>query len=326
MSDMISRLTKAFEPGEPSVFRNMAVAPLLGKAKQSDGYITLAEALAAKLVVVSELSQGGSVPELRVRNDSDRAVLALDGEELEGAKQNRVLNTSILLKKKSEIVIPVSCTERGRWSHAAAECRDSGNILFRTARASKNIAVSDSLVYSERFDSNQGEIWNSIDSLHKEAGIHSPTGAMKDFFSARGASFEDYLKAFPCREGQCGLLVFLDGRVAGFDYVSQASAYLKLHGKLLKSYAVESLLARNTGGSPVSVEKAGEFLENLKDTTATRFKSPGHGWDHRYSGKSMVGSVLAWRGRAVHAAFFAAGNGRADSGMSDLRRRMGYRG
>ena len=46
---------------------------------------------------VTELDEGGSVPELRVRNLSGASVLLLDGEELMGAKQNRVLNTSVMV-------------------------------------------------------------------------------------------------------------------------------------------------------------------------------------------------------------------------------------
>jgi len=42
------------------------------------------------------------VPELLVINQGERAVLLVDGEELVGAKQNRVLNTSVLVRGKSE--------------------------------------------------------------------------------------------------------------------------------------------------------------------------------------------------------------------------------
>lgn len=326
MSEMLKSLLDSFEPGTPSAFRNMGVIPLIGKARPSIEYLPLGEALASKLVVVTELSQTGSVPELRVRNLSDKAVLALDGEELAGAKQNRVLNTSILLKKNSETVIPVSCTEQGRWCYSSPEFHDSGNIMFRSARASKNTSVSDSLAYSRRFDSNQGEIWNSISELNIQAKITSPTGAMKDFFTTRSAAFEEYLKAFPCSEGQCGLMVLLDGRVVGFDYVSLSGVYAMLHAKLLKSYAVESLLAEKPAEYAVSKEKASEFLERLKETTESKFKSSGHGWDHRFRGTVVVGSVLAYRNQAVHAAFFNTGNGGAGSRMSNFQRRMGYRG
>jgi len=57
------------------------------------------------------------VPELKVISQSDRPILLLDGEELVGAKQNRVLNTTILLREKAETNIQVSCVEQGRWSY-----------------------------------------------------------------------------------------------------------------------------------------------------------------------------------------------------------------
>lgn len=325
MIPFIQCLTQSLSLGSPLTFKNIGVVPILGKTKPVISYISLSEALAAKLIVVTELSQGGSVPELKVRNESNTAVLALDGEELEGAKQNRVLNTSILLRKKFETVIPVSCTEQGRWSYNSPTFHDSGNILFRSARASKSVAVSESLDYSKRFDSNQGEIWNSISSLHRQAGTHSSTGAMKDFFDEKGISFVDYLKALPCQPGQQGIMVFLDGVVIGFDYVSLESAYKALHVKLLKSYAVESILTEKTKEYPISTNMASEYLDKLKETTETKFKSPGHGWDHRFSGKGVVGSALAYRGQAVHAAFFSTGNGKAESPMSSYRYRAGFR-
>jgi hypothetical protein len=325
MSSIIPHLLESLSLGAPQSFRNMGVIPLMSVIKSVIDYIPFGEALAAKMVQVTELTQTGCVSELKVRNTSDKAVLALDGEELEGAKQNRVLNTTILLKMQSEIVIPVSCTEQGRWSYNAPEFKDSGNVLFREARASKISAVSDSLAYSSRFESNQGEIWNSIHELHRKAGTQSSTGAMKDFYNSSHASFEDYLKAFPCLEGQRGLLVFLDGRVAGFDFISRDGAYKALHVKLLKSYAVESLLAAKAEEHPVSAEKAQEFLEKAKEARENRFKSLGHGWDHRYSSPAVVGSALAYRRQVVHAAFFAVGNGKDYSPMSSLRKRAGFR-
>jgi hypothetical protein len=66
-------------------------------------------------------------------------VLLLDGEELAGAKQNRVLNTTILLQENSETIIPVSCTEQGRWAYATMEFSESGNIMNRSVRSKKSL-------------------------------------------------------------------------------------------------------------------------------------------------------------------------------------------
>ncbi len=45
------------------------------------------------------------------KNHTEIPVLILDGSELKGAKQNRIVNISILLKKNFEIIIPVICVE-----------------------------------------------------------------------------------------------------------------------------------------------------------------------------------------------------------------------
>lgn len=39
----------------------------------------------------------------------------LEGEQIIGLKQNRIVNMSILIKENSELPVPVSCVEEGRW-------------------------------------------------------------------------------------------------------------------------------------------------------------------------------------------------------------------
>ena len=47
----------------------------------------------------------------------------LDGEELIGAKQNRILNTTVLVAAHTEVTIPVSCVEQGRWGYRGRQFR-----------------------------------------------------------------------------------------------------------------------------------------------------------------------------------------------------------
>lgn len=85
------------ELGELQTYENMAVAPLFSPVKGGPSYVTMKEALEGGVLLVTEVGEGGSVPELKVRNSGDKPVLLLDGEEVSGAKQNRVLNTTILI-------------------------------------------------------------------------------------------------------------------------------------------------------------------------------------------------------------------------------------
>jgi len=66
-----------------------------GWSGSAPGYLMLDEALAAGLASVTEVSVDGSVPELRLQNLAPSPVLILNGEELLGAKQNRVVNLTI---------------------------------------------------------------------------------------------------------------------------------------------------------------------------------------------------------------------------------------
>ena len=63
--------------------------------------------------------------------------MILDGDILEGAKQNRVINTSILVGAKETVEIPVSCVERGRWNYSSDKFTQSDTIASKNIRFQK---------------------------------------------------------------------------------------------------------------------------------------------------------------------------------------------
>jgi ARG and Rhodanese-Phosphatase-superfamily-associated Protein domain len=181
----------------------------------------LGEAMGKGFLTVTEVSQSGTVPELKMVNKGDLPVLLLDGEELAGAKQNRVLNTTILLMEKSETIIPVSCTEHGRWSYATSAFEESGNSMSQNIRAKKASSVHQTLKEGFGYHGNQGEVWDGIQHLSVEAKAHSQTGAMKDVYENKKRDLEGYMKAFQYVPRQKGILVMINGRVMGLDILSQ---------------------------------------------------------------------------------------------------------
>lgn len=146
------------ELGELQSYKKMGVIPLKTSVRPGPEYITLKEALERNQLKVKEVSHGGSVPELKVINNAEIPVLLLDGEELVGAKQNRVLNTTILLKKKSKTIIPVTCTEQGRWAYVSEEFADSNLVMSTKLRMQKSLSVSSSLRESHEYHSDQGAV------------------------------------------------------------------------------------------------------------------------------------------------------------------------
>jgi hypothetical protein len=325
MLNIVTDIIEKFELGKLRQHANLQIYPLFFSGNHSPEYLTLKEALENKLLIISEVNQEGSVPELMVENRSDSMVLLLDGEELMGAKQNRVLNTTILLKKKSKTTIPVSCTEQSRWSYISPVFLDSDIVASSRVRASKVSSVSDSLRAGRHFSADQGEVWEQVRFMSLGAGVSSPTGAMKDVYKKREKDLNNYLDKFPLSEGQKGVLVFTDGKVTGLDYISYEPAFKLLHPKLIKSYAMDAMLSKKKKETDGTKKKAEDFLTIARECEEKKYESVGHGWDHRYDGKGVVGSALVYKESVIHLAFFSADENEKSGRMSSSSQRRGYR-
>src|SRR5579864_3884171 len=141
--------------GTPQAYENMTVYPLLAKNGHPRAYQTLDEALAAKTFEISEVNEGGSVPSLMVHNRGDLPVLLVIGEELIGAKQNRVLNTSMLVPVHADLKIPVSCVERGRWAYRSRTFDSSVTTSHFYLRKAQTENVTANLRTKAAYDADQ---------------------------------------------------------------------------------------------------------------------------------------------------------------------------
>jgi len=309
MNERIQELMNGLETAEAQRHGNLLVIPLRHRAPAGPAYIGLRQALAAKTLRIVEKDGGGSVPELVVVNNGKTGVLILDGEEVRGAKQNRVLNTTIMVKPGESILVPVSCVEAGRWRSVSGCFDDSDQILSASARTGKCERVTENLRHYGRYDGDQDAVWRDVGLLLEDAGADSPTSAMSDAFLQQSEQLGTYQKAFPLLEGQAGLIVVSNGRVASLDVLSRPEVYADLHGKLVRSHAVE---ARPAGGLGVSLffdtidheALVSAFLDDARHGKEEVFPSRGAGRDHRLRGIDTAGSALVVNEAAVHLALF----------------------
>jgi hypothetical protein len=167
MQHIINEYIGGLKLGRKQSYKNLTVFALLSDYNADSDYLTLDEALSGNLIDVVEKNEGGSVPELKVVNRSDRMVLILDGEELVGAKQNRIVNTTILIAGKTTTVIPVSCVEQGRWSYKSAKFSSEKRMMASKLRARKADQVKSSLKRSGKFISN-----GHVRDLPQERPVH----------------------------------------------------------------------------------------------------------------------------------------------------------
>ena len=316
--------------GDAQWIHNLSVYPLLADEDSLPGYLTLDQALNDKQARVTEVSEGGHVPELAFENLTDRPILLLDGEELVGAKQNRVLNVTLLVPGGSKLVIPVSCVEMGRWSHNSPEFSSGGRALYSRARAAKMEQVSSSLRDRGTRHSNQGAIWDDIAFKMNERGESSHTQAMADIYAGAEGKLSDCEQAFTPVARQVGAVFAINGQIAGmelFDAPAALAAYLP---KLVKSYALDALDVQREVPPMVESETIRQFLKQLGAATQERYPASGAGEDVRLEGEVITGGALEHVGKLVHlAAFRTAPRNRAASGehgspmaRSSYRRRL----
>jgi hypothetical protein len=327
----IQSLLEHLHPVGSRSHRGLTLVPLFAPTRENPPYITLSAALRHEGFRITEISEGGSVPDLRVINRTPHNVFLLDGQELKGAKQNRVLNTSILVPAESEIDVPVSCTEQGRWSYDSPEFTDSQTVMSAKIRKTKSIDVAQSLHLHEKAAANQGKVWDEIEKLHADAdtGHHSPTRAMKDAYDAHRRGLAEFIKVMPCVPNQSGLLAILRGRVEGLDVLSRPAAYAEIHESLVRSHAMDALVRREPHNSPPVHDPenlAHAFLEEARQCEESVHDSPGLGQDHRLRSAAMLGSALVAEKTTVHLALFR--NDRSSHGRPDTlaaRRRRAAR-
>jgi hypothetical protein len=256
-------------------------------------------------VRVTEVSSGGSVPELALENDSEESVLLVDGDELIGAKQNRVLNLSILVAGGERLTIPVSCVEQGRWAYRSTEFKAAKRTLFARARARKAESVSHALRTHGQRHANQSQVWADVAAKADALCVESATLAMSDIYVDRDAQIDTYVRAFRPLPAQRGAVVAVGGKVVGVELFDSAAAFSRYLEKLVRAYALDALegQADELQAAP-SERDARAFLDLLWATHAERFKALGEGEDIRLTGRGVAGGALAAGGRLVHLAAF----------------------
>lgn len=308
-------------------FQDLSLFPLFRAVANSHmlDYLLLDDAIAQGLARVTELGNGGSVPELQVENHATQPLLLVDGEELIGAKQNRVLNLTVLAPAKQVTVVPVSCVEAGRWSMDTPDLKPARHVLYSLARADRTAHVSESMRTSATRRSNQSAIWDDIAKKSSRMNAASATGALSDVYEKHAASVEAYVRAFACDPLQAGVIFAISGRTFGLDLFDSPTTFRRMFPKLVRSYALDALDVSVPNKQPCPPELAAKVLDRV--ATASSFSQPavGIGKDVRINGPSVCGAALWALDRYVHLCAFASGPRREPNGFRTRMSRPTYR-
>jgi hypothetical protein len=306
MNKEIASYFKQIRLGQRQSYKNLALYRLLSDCSSELDYLLLDEAMAQGLVELMEISEGGSVPELRVVNKAQVPVLILDGEELVGAKQNLAVNTTILVAAKSTVLIPVSCVERGRWFYNAPRFRSEERMMSYNLRRIKCNHVNQSVRYSGEFRADQGAIWDGIAEQAERMEAESPSEAMSAIYEKKRPSLEEYTRRFEPVQSQIGAIFIINGRVVGLDAFGKADTFSKVLKKLLQSYALDALAWHDPEKKyQVAEDVAMQFLEAAQRTEAVGRPAVSLGTDFRMESGGVKGFALLLGGEVLHLSLFS---------------------
>lgn len=286
-----------FQLGDPVEHRGIVITPLFPRRSPVAEYVTLDEALPLGFRV-REVSDAGMVPELLVENPLTQDVLLYDGEELIGAKQNRILNVSVLVAAGAKLPIPVSCVEEGRWHAQSTDFGAAPHAAHPRLRRRKAEALqAEPLARGVA----QADVWDEVALTADRLAVASPTRANADAFRTHHPSLAQLEQVFPLEAGQCGAVLALGDSLC-LDAVSRPDAFARLWPKLRAGYLLDALdrLDQRAAAPAAAMGVVG----SLATASTTHRPSAGRGSDVRLNDEHILGSGLELDGELLQLSAF----------------------
>ena len=282
----------SYELMDPQIHKNIAIVPIKTPLNHKIDLMTLKKGFELDLVDVKECEHS-TVNTLIVKNKSVVPLLLIDGEEIVGGDQNRIIDATILIAPQSEKKIPVDCTEHGRWGYKS-EFKHSENIANYTTRLAKRHAFRNK-------GNVQQAVWDSINELEMSRSFSSPTQAMSESYDDAKEDLDEIIDAFDIVEGQTGIVMVIDGEVKGFEIFLNSEIYREYHEKIIKSYLINAEV--NDDVFTINTDTISGIIEYAMGVEYDEVKNEG--LESRFESKNEdgVGSMYTYKEELIHMSY-----------------------
>ena len=291
--------------GQPRHFAGLTVFPLTSDLRSSVRYMLLEEGLRTGLVSVREVDMGGSVPDLAVENRSDSDVLIVDGEELVGAKQNRIANLTLLVPAERTTTIPVSCVEAGRWGYSRPDFDVTERVQYSRGRAARLHSVQAAMRSTGTRRSDQGAVWDSVRKKAARMEAHSPTEAMSAIYERHEATLDDYVEKLSLDRDQIGAIFVTGPRQFGMDLFDRHETFAAFFPKLVRSYAIDAMERPPARDRAAKRKHARAFVDRLREGTFDVHPAVALGHDVGVVARGAIAGALVHQETALHMTAFS---------------------
>lgn len=97
MTEVINNVLNEINLFQPESYKNMTIIGFNIPEENPSDLMSLEIGLDLGLVEITEINEGGDVGQVKVINNAVTPLLLLDGEEIIGSKQNRIVNSTIII-------------------------------------------------------------------------------------------------------------------------------------------------------------------------------------------------------------------------------------
>lgn len=283
---------KRLNLGEPIFLRNLIIYPVRNEGTNGNLEIdTIDNLISAGKSIFYELEKP-DINKIIFDNRSDSPVLMIDGEEITGAMQNRIIAQSFIAKPHSHSQIPVICAEEKRWKEIGGF--KTGYCSYPKVRS----ILADS--FSKKIDT-QHQVWKEIDRKLTITRTKSKTSSMHEIFDNLNDELERYIEGFSgLNNNTIGFIGTTGDKILGCDIFASHKVYNKFEEKLLRSYALDAIEYQSIRGSCPDVKN---FFDKLIKTISE--SGLGHKSGHRrIKGGKLVGQMVFYKSIPLHISAF----------------------
>jgi len=318
-------------PAAPISLGGLTIVPLRNKRLIKKKYSVKmgVRQLDKSAVEIREVSDHGSVPKLHAENHTKHYVLFIEGDQLIGAKQNRVCNSTVLLYPKSTAQIPVSCVEEGRWRHisrtfGSSKYHASPSLRRKLAKAKETSRRESG--GQQQHSADQGLVWEHVSNFSQQADVHSQTKAMQEVYEAHELELQAQLRASEsesnlktrskdlfadCPKSIHGWILQTPDNGISIDIFGSAKLCRQAWRRIISSAAMEAMIhQRHSGKSksesphpkidlhkPKAVKK---LLKAVQKAPLEKVTPVAAGYEQRIVNSELSGSYLTLENRLVH--------------------------
>ena len=269
-------------------------------------FLPAGPAIEAGDLIIKELDHSGDVNNLLAINNTDNNYLLTDMDLLQGAKQNRVVNISVLVHPRTQKKISVSCVERSRWRYDTPQFKPGKRSMDATSRSKKIESLKSDM--KKETNITQHKVWENINIQLSSNAIHSPT---EDYNEILNKSEKTRTKNLEFKKSDLsnGIAIFDGKKLVCFDLFGNRPSYA-YYFDMLEKDALDRVRDENADEPAEQAEafyRLDEFLDHFESSLEDQAEpAVSHASKLKWSGiESIPGFALEYDNNLIHMAGFS---------------------